>query len=52
MTMWENFITVFVLGSLIIIGYLKYTNKSLVDFIKELRGAFSDNISSQGGLNT
>jgi len=37
-----NLLTIFILGSLILIVYLKWTKKTLKDFIWELREAFAE----------
>ena len=40
--LFSNILTVTILGLLLLIVYLKMTNKTLVEFIKGMREAFSD----------
>jgi len=42
MTLFDNLITVFVLMSLALIIYLRVTNKTLVDFFREVREILSE----------
>jgi len=41
MALFDNLLTVFILVTLFLIIYLKITNKTLPDFIRELREIFS-----------
>jgi len=55
MTLSEGVITILVLSLLAIIGYCKFTNKSLIEFASELKEIFSSSeeiIQPQGGLDT
>lgn len=40
---FDNILTIFILLTLAIIIYLRMTNKSLVDFYREIREIFAEN---------
>ena len=42
MTLFDNLLTVFVLVVLAVIIYLRSTNKTLVDFVREMKGVISE----------
>lgn len=42
MTLFDNLLTVFILLTLAIIIYLKMTNKTLIDFFREVRDILSE----------
>lgn len=51
MTFYEDFLTFFILFVLLIIGYLKYTNKTLPEFVREIKETFSDSAEElEGGI--
>ncbi len=52
MTFYENMLTGAILLAMAILGYLKVTNKTLVEFIRELRDIFSPPEVLEGGLPT
>ena len=42
MALFDNILTVFILVTLFLIIYLRVTNKTLPDFVRELREIFSN----------
>jgi len=41
MTLFDNLLTIFILSVLGVIIYCKVTKKTLIDFVKEVRGSFA-----------
>ena len=50
MTLFDNLITLFVLVVLFLIIYLKVTNRTLTDFFRDIREAFSNTEEEVAGL--
>lgn len=51
MTFYENVLTALILLGILVLGYLKMTNKTLVEFIKEIKEVFSSSSEVvEGGL--